>query len=278
MLRLRYKADTSIPVEIEGLTPTATRTLSLAEIQRIEVFHGNRKVPLAEFFDVSGDPTDARLEFEGDLAGVHWIGAHMSEGEIHVRGNAGRHVGSEMTGGAIQVHGNASDWVGGEMKGGLIHVHGNAGNLIGSAYRGSAIGMTGGVILIDGSAGNEVGLTLRRGLVAIGGACGDFVGANMIAGTVLVFGACGNRPAAAMRRGTVALLGENPPSVLVTFKKSCVCQPTFLRLIFRRLESLGFAVPAEYYGANYGVYHGDHVAVGRGEILIRETGTAPQIN
>jgi hypothetical protein len=82
-------------------------------------------------------------------------------------------------------------------------------------------------------------LTLRRGLVAIGGACGDFVGANMIAGTVLVFGPCGIRPAAAMRRGTVGLLGDNPPSILVTFRKSCVCQPTFLRVILRRLESLG---------------------------------------
>lgn len=275
MLTLRYKADTSVPVEVEGLTPSAVRGLSLEEIKRFELFHGNRKVPLAEFFDVSGDPTDARLEFEGNLAGVHWIGAQMSEGEIHVHGNAGRHVGSEMTGGVIHVHGNASDWVGGEMHGGLIHVRGSAGHLVGSAYRGSTKGMTGGTILIGGAAGNEVGLTLRRGLVAIGGACGDFVGANMIAGTVLVFGPCGIRPAAAMRRGTVALLGDNPPSLLVSFRKSCVCQPTFLRLIFRRLELLGFTVPSEYYGASYAVYHGDHVAVGRGEVLIRES-SAPQ--
>ena len=275
MLTLRYKADTSVPVEVEGLTPSAVRGLSLEEIKRFELFHGNRKVPLAEFFDVSGDPTDARLEFEGNLAGVHWIGAQMSEGEIHVHGNAGRHVGSEMTGGVIHVHGNASDWVGGEMHGGLIHVRGSAGHLVGSAYRGSTKGMTGGTILIGGAAGNEVGLTLRRGLVAIGGACGDFVGANMIAGTVLVFGPCGIRPAAAMRRGTVALLGDNPPSLLVSFRKSCVCQPTFLRLIFRRLESLGFAVPSECYGARYAVYHGDHVAVGRGEVLIRETSARP---
>ena len=270
MLTLRYKADTTVPVEVEGLTPSAVRGLSIAELQRFDLFHGNRKVPLAELFEISGDPADARMEFEGDLAGVHWIGAQMSEGEIHVRGNAGRHVGSEMTGGVIHVHGNASDWVGGEMHGGLIHVHGNAGHLVGSAYRGSAKGMTAGVILIDGSAGNEVGLTMRRGLLAVGGECGDFVGANLIAGTVLVFGPCGNRPAAAMRRGTVGLFGANPPSLLVSFRKSCVCQPTFLRLILRHLESLGFAVPSECYNANYGIYHGDHVAVGRGEILIRE--------
>jgi formylmethanofuran dehydrogenase subunit C len=270
MLAFRYKGSTSIPVEIEGLTPSAVRGMTLADIERFEIFHGNRKVPLAEFFDVRGDSHDARFEFEGDLAGVHWIGAQMSEGEIHVHGDAGRHVGSEMTGGVIHVHGNASDWVGGEMHGGLIHVHGSAGHLIGSAYRGSKVGMTGGTILVDGSAGNEVGLTLRRGLVVIGDACGDFVGANMIAGTVLVFGACGNRPAANMRRGTVGLFGDDPPKLLVSFRKSCVFQPLFLRPMFRHLQAMGFAVPSECLDANYSAYHGDHVSVGRGEVLIRE--------
>ena len=275
MLALRYKANTSVPVEVEGLTPSAVRGMSLPEIERFEIFHGNQKLPLAEFFDVSGDPADARFEFEGNLAGVHWIGARMSEGEIHVHGNAGRHVGSEMTGGVLHVHGHASDWVGGEMHGGLIHVHGNAGHLIGSAYRGSKVGMTAGTILVDGSVGNEVGLTLRRGLVAIGGRCGDFVGFNMIAGTVLVFGECGNRPAAGMRRGTVGLFGSQPPALLVTFRKSCVYKPVVLQLLFRRLQSLGFAVPIECWGANYVQYHGDHVAVGRGEILIRENESSP---
>ena len=270
MLSLRYKAQTPIPVEVEGLTPSVARSLSLADIERFEIFHGNRKVPLGDFFDVSGDPLDARMEFEGNLSGVHWIGAQMSEGEIHIRGDAGRHVGSEMTGGTIHVHGNASDWVGGEMHGGLIHVHGNAGHLVGSAYRGSRLGMTGGAILVDGSVGNEVGLTLRRGLVAVGGSCGDFVGANMIAGSVLVFGQAGNRPAAGMRRGTVGLLGGNPPDLLVTFRKTCVCKPPVLRLILGHLQSLHFAVPGECWDADYTVYNGDRVTVGRGEILIRE--------
>jgi len=50
MLTLRYKADTTVPVEVEGLTPSAVRGLSIAEIQRFDLFHGNRKVPLAELF------------------------------------------------------------------------------------------------------------------------------------------------------------------------------------------------------------------------------------
>ena len=98
-LTLRYRAKTSVPVEIEGVVPDRLRDKSLAEIERLEIYHGNRKLPLAELFSVSGDPSDGRIDFEGDLAGVHYIGYGMSDGEIHVHGNAGRHVGGEMTGG-----------------------------------------------------------------------------------------------------------------------------------------------------------------------------------
>jgi formylmethanofuran dehydrogenase subunit C len=271
MLTLQYKASTLVPVEVEGLTPTVAKGMSLAELERFEIFNGNRKLPLAEFFTVKGDPSDAKIQFEGDLEGVHWMGAQMTEGEVQIRGNAGRHIGSDMTGGTIHVHGNASDWVGGEMHGGFIHVHGDAGHLIGAAYRGSAKGMTAGTILVDGSVGNEVGHTLRRGLIAVGGSCGDFVGFNMIAGTILVFGDCGIRPAAAMRRGTVGLFGDKPPVLLGTFFKGGLTRPLILSLLFRHLESLGFAVPEACRDTTYRSYSGDHVAVGRGELLIRES-------
>ena len=181
-LSLAYHGVTSVPVEIEGFTPDWACDKSLAEIERFEIFHGNCKIPLAEMFAVKGDASDKRFDFEGDLAGVHWIGAQMASGQIHIHGPAGRHIGSEMTGGEIHVYGDAKGWVGAEMKRGLIHVKGNAGHLVGSSYRGSAKGMTGGTILVDGNAGNEVGCTMRRGLIAIGGAAGDMVGFNMIAG------------------------------------------------------------------------------------------------
>ena len=42
------------------------------------------------------------IEFEGNLSGVHWIGAHLRSGEVHVHGAAGRHIGSEMRGGEIR--------------------------------------------------------------------------------------------------------------------------------------------------------------------------------
>ena len=57
---------------------------------------------------------------------MHFIGYGMTAGEIHVHGNAGRHLGGEMNGGLILVEGNAGDWVGGEMHAGLIRVAGSA--------------------------------------------------------------------------------------------------------------------------------------------------------
>lgn len=268
-LRLSYFGETPVPVEIEGLTPDWACDKSLAEIEQFEIYHGNRKIPLAEMFKVEGDASDKRFEMEGNLYGVHWIGAHMTTGSIHIHGPAGRHVGSEMRGGEIHVDGDARGWVGAEMHGGLIHVKGNAGHLLGAAYRGSTKGMTGGVILVDGDAGNEVGHTMRRGLIAVGGAVGDVLGFNMIAGTVLVFGECGIRPGAGMRRGTLGLFGPNPPPLLASFRYAATYQPQFVNVILRDLQSRGFSFDASLLSASFDLHHGDLVALGRGEVLFR---------
>ena len=102
-----------------------------------------------------GDPSDGRIDFEGELTGVHYIGHGMSTGAIHVHGDAGRHVGGQMTGGRIEIEGNAGDWLGAEMRGGVIQVAGDAGDSIGAAYRGSKKGTTDGTILIRGDVGKR---------------------------------------------------------------------------------------------------------------------------
>jgi formylmethanofuran dehydrogenase subunit C len=273
-LRLTYHGQTSVPVEIEGLTPDWACDKSVAEIERFEIFHGNRKLPLAEMFAVSGDASDKRFDFEGNLAGVHWIGAHLASGEIHIHGPAGRHLGSGMRGGDIHVAGNAGDWLGAEMHGGFIHVRGNAKHLVGAAYRGSAKGMTGGTIIVRGSAGDEVGHTMRRGLVAIGGSAGDMLGFNMIAGTVLVLGECGLRPGAGMRRGTIGLFGENPPPLLPTFRYGSTFEPQFVRHLLLGLRTRGLEVADDLLAGEFDLYHGDLVSLGRGEILLRHSSAA----
>jgi formylmethanofuran dehydrogenase subunit C len=268
-LRLRYLAETTVPVEVEGLTPDWAASRSLDQIRRFEIFHGNRKTPLAEMFEVTGDPTDLRFDIEGNIAGVHWLGAHMTAGEVVIHGPAGRHVGSQMSGGSITVEGDAQGWVGSEMRGGTIHVRGNAGHLVGAAYRGSAKGMTGGVILVDGNAGNEIGHTMRRGLIAVGGDAGDMIGFNMIAGTVLVFGEPGIRAGAGMRRGTIGLLGRKVPPLLPTFRHTGTHDLQVFRLMLRDLRSRGFHVDDGMLDAEVDIYRGDLVTIGRGEILKR---------
>lgn len=268
-LRFVLKTKSAVPLEVEGITPDTVRGKSLAEIERLEMFQGNVKTTLAEFFAISGDPADEIHDWEGDLAGVHWLGTRMSAGKIVVHGNAGRHLGSEMTGGEIHVLGDAGDWVGGELHGGLIHVRGRAGHLVGSAYRGSPKGMTRGTILIGGDAGNEIGHSMRRGLIAIGGNIGDLAGMNMLAGTVLVFGTSGIRHGAAMKRGTLALVGPEAPPLLPTFRRACRFRPEALAVLYRQLRQLEFAVPDELLTCSYDLYNGDFLEGGRGEILVR---------
>lgn len=268
-IKLTYRAETSVPVEVEGLTPDWACDKSLAEIERFEIFHGNRKIPLAEMFAVAGDAGDKRFDFEGNLSGVHWIGAHMRTGQIHVHGPAGRHIGSEMRGGEIRVEGDAGGWVGCEMRGGLIHVQGSAGHLVGAAYRGSAKGMTGGTILVDGDAGNEIGLSMQQGVIAIGGAAGDMIGFNMTDGTVLVLGDSGIRAGAGMHGGTIAMFGPTPPPILPSFRFDRTTQPEKFASVLRNLREKGLRMDESLLPAEVDVYVGDLVESGSGEICLR---------
>ncbi len=267
-LQIRLKTTSSVPLEVEGITPDSVRGKTLAEIERLGIFQGNVKLPLAEFFSVSGDAGGEVHGWEGELAGVHWIGAKMTSGRIVIQGSGGRHIGSEMRGGEIHVLGDAGDWLGGEMHGGLIHVRGRAAHHVGSAYRGSPQGMTKGTILVGGDAGHEIGRSMRRGLIAVGGNLGDLAGFNMLAGTIVVFGDSGIRHGAGMKRGTLAFLGRAPP-LLPTFRRACRIQPEALHLIYRELRRHEFRVPVELFSCGYDLYNGDFLEGGRGEILLR---------
>ncbi len=266
-ITVHYTSNTHIPVEVEQITPCKCRELSLSEIQKLPIFHGNEEVEFGSLFDVSGEPGDEHWIWEGSLAGVHWLGTGMSSGSMTFHGNVGRHLGSQMTGGEITVRGDAGDWIGAELQGGRIQIHGNAGHLVGSAYRGSPVGMTGGWILVHGSAGNEIGHSMRRGLIAIGGDSGDLVGFNMLAGTIFVFGSSGIRHGAGMTRGTIGLFGKTG-DLLPTFRQGCYYLPPMMKPIFSKLASYGFNIPEGLNASEFCLYHGDLLEGGRGEILI----------
>ena len=270
-IKLTYRVETSVPVEIEGLTPDWACDKSLAEIEHFEIFHGNRKLPLAEMFAVSGDPGDKRFDFEGNVAGVHWIGAHMRSGQIYVHGPAGRHVGSELRGGEIRVEGDAGGWAGCEMRAGFIHIQGNAGHLVGAAYRGSAKGMLGGTILVDGDAGNEIGLSMQQGTIAIAGAAGDMIGFNMTDGLIVVLGESGIRAGAGMHGGTIAMLGPTPPPVLPSFRFDRKANLERFATQLTNLRARGLRVDESGLPAEVDVYVGDFVAEGKGELHLRHS-------
>jgi formylmethanofuran dehydrogenase subunit C len=268
-LHLTYKAESSIPVDAEGLVPERVCGRSLGEIERQSLLHGNRRVPLAELFNVSGDADDGQLDLEGDLSRVHGIGAGLSGGTIRVHGSAGRHVGSRMTAGRIEVRGDAGDWLGSEMQGGEIHVLGDAGDAVGAALPGAVKGMAGGVIAVEGDAGHQLGSGMRRGLIAVAGKAGDMLGVNMLAGTILTMAGCGAHPGANMRRGTIVLAGGDSTQLLPTFRYACRYRPGFLPLVVKQLERCGLRLDPSVAAAEYDLFGGDMLDLGRGEIFVR---------
>ncbi len=270
-LLLRRTDESDLPIEVIGVRPDQLRGMTLDEIERFPIRQGNRAVPLAEVFQISGDPSDERIDFEGNLRNVHRIGAEMAAGRIVVDGCTGWHLAARMSGGRIEVSGDAGDWAGAEMNGGLIRIGGSIGDRAGAAYPGSKRGMTNGTILVGGSAGAEIGRSMRRGTIAIGGACGDHAGLGMIAGTILVFGSCGRYPGAEMRRGTIGLLGGGPVPLLPTFRRAGRFRPQFLALIERELRCTGFA-GVDWPSGELDLYHGDLLSLGKGEIWAWEGG------
>lgn len=271
-LTLTLQSNINIPVEVDQLQMDTVRNQTLKQVEKTEVFQGNQKCHLADFFKVKGSAKkDSRIIWEGNCEKVKGIGSQLSGGTMVISGNAGMHTGARMKDGSIQVEGDASDWLGAEMKGGRISVQGSAGNFIGSSYRGSLKGMTGGEILVHGNGGEETGHSMRRGLIAIGGNSGNYPGLNMIAGSIFLFGKSGIRPGAGMKRGTICFFdSKNPPELLPTFKYSSTVKPLFMVLYLKELMEKGFPVEPDCLSAGFSRYNGDFLETGLGEILVRQ--------
>ena len=266
MLYLALHAPPTWPLELDGILPEKLASLTVDEIARRRVLHGNRSEDLGTFFAVTGNAMSGEMLIRGDCSRVKRIGAGMTAGRIVVEGDVGFHAGAEMQGGELCIQGNASDWLGAEMSGGVIHVAGNTGNQTGAAYRGSRHGVRGGTILIRGNAGDEAGLLMRRGLIAVGGNCGSFAGASMIAGTLVAMGEVGRAAGAGMKRGTIVVGSE--PELGPGFRFSCEYRPTFLSVFAERLRHLRFEPAMQLLSRSVRCYRGDVVNHGDGELLI----------
>jgi formylmethanofuran dehydrogenase subunit C len=265
MLKLTLRAPSTIPLELEGITPERVAGLSPLEVAKLPVQHGNRSEPLGAFFEVAPDPHPlADLHFAGDTRSVKHLGADMTRGSIYVEGPVGMHAGARMSGGSLILDAGAAEWLGAEMKGGSIEVRGRTGDQVGAAYRGSWRGMTGGTILIRGTAGDELGLLMRRGLIVVERGCGEFAGASMIAGTLVLLGDVGERCGAGMKRGTILTARE--PRLPPSFRYACEYRPCFVPMLLAELRALHLTPPPAF-GANFRCFRGDLLTGGRGEVL-----------
>lgn len=265
MLKLTLRAPSTIPLEVEGITPQRIAGLSALEVAKLPIQHGNSSEPLGEFFEVAPNPKPvADLHFAGDTRNVKHIGAGMTDGSIYVEGTVGMHAGARMCGGTLTIDDDAGEWLGAEMRGGSIEVRGDTGDQGGAAYRGSRRGMTGGRILIRGSAGDELGLLMRRGLIVVKGACGEFAGASLIAGSIVLLGEVGERCGAGMKRGTI--LTTHEPKLPPSFRYSCDYHPAFVPMLLSELKRWAVNAPRGL-GDRIRCYRGDLLTGGRGEVL-----------
>jgi len=269
-LVLTQQVETTIPIEVQGITPDRLQGKSSQQIAQLPIWHGRKKLDLGELFQISGTLDDSmKLIWDGNLRPVHWIGSGMSSGKIQIESDAGRHVGSQMSGGEISVKGDVSDFLGVEMTGGQIRVAGNAGDLVGGNNPGSKFGMNRGSILIDGDAGNGAGQSMRRGTIAIGGTAGELTGWNMLAGTILVFGTCGPNAGAGMTRGTIVLGGGQNQPQLPTFRPGGFYPVPVLNMMSKWLKQQGFRFDATILESPFQEFDGDLLYGGRGEVFVR---------
>lgn len=237
--RLRLRAQPALRLELAGLTPHAVAGQDASELARRLLWHGNERLPLGEFFDVTPRPDEVpSLYFEGDLARCDGIGRAMHGGFIRVEGDVGDYLGAQLSAGEIQISGSAGLLAACEMAGGHLEVAGSVGDYAASALPGDMDGMRGGVLLVRGDVGARFGDRMRRGTALVFGDAGDFFASRLVAGTIAVAGRVGAHCGYGMRRGSLVFVGP-PPDIPATFAATGHDIGTFWALLTRSLARHG---------------------------------------
>ena len=255
-------------VDVSALTPHLLAGKSREDIRRIELPSGNRKLRVADLFDVSADDAQSSLTIHASTDRLACVGAGMQSGSIVVEGDCGPYVGLGMRGGKVVIGGAAAAFVGCGMRGGTIEVRGDAGDFVGGALPGDKQGMRGGSVVISGNAGDRVGDRMRRGMILVAGDAGAYCGSRMLAGTIVVSGRVGQSPGFALKRGTL-LLAHPPAQMPVTFQDSGEHELLFLALLAQHFEREGG--PFKTFlplSSRVRRYCGDLATGGKGEMLL----------
>jgi formylmethanofuran dehydrogenase subunit C len=263
-LTLTLKKTPQQRIDCSPLTPDSLAGKSAIEIGTVELQSGKLKLPVSEFFDISGDDA-SELVFKNSCDKLDYIGTAMQSGRVVIEGDAGWYLGFQKKGGDIVLHGNAGGFAASGMSGGTLHIHGNVGDYLASAIPGDRKGMKGGLVIVTGNAGDRVGDQMRRGIVLIEGNVGAYCASRMLAGTIGVMGSTGDYLGYSMRRGTLLLL--NQPKLHATIQDCGTHTLPFLKLMFKSFSGL----PSKFAQINKNRvqrYAGDLANDGKGEILV----------
>ena len=265
-LEFRLKSPPPQRVDLSPLTPDRLRDRSAAEIARIELTSGNRRLAAGELFEITpGDPGEIGIRESCDR--LDFIGRDMTAGTIAVDGDVGAYAGQFMRGGRLRVSGRAGPWAAAGLMGGAVEL-GAAGDDLVGALPGDMRGMGGGVVLVHGNVGDRAGDRMRRGVIVVSGDAGAFAGSRIIAGTLVVGGAVGACPGYGMKRGTL-LLRTPPRDALPTFADCGSHDLGFVPVLVRWLRAQG--APAAMLAGLSGRARrlvGDLAIDGQGEILL----------
>ncbi len=240
------KEQPAIPLEADVISPDVFAGKDTKGIKELEVYHGNARGKLGDFFEISGskveDAEKLRIIVKGDVKRTKRIGQGMTAGEIVVKGSADMYVGARMKGGRIIVEGDVDAFAGLQMRGGEFIVKGNAGNYLGAPYRGDWRGMRGGRIVVEGDVGSEVGEFMRGGRIHVKGKAGPFLGLHMAKGLIVVDGGVESRLGAQMTGGSIVAVeaGELLPGFKLVEKVKDV------------------EIDEEVFKGKYAKYSGDH--------------------
>jgi formylmethanofuran dehydrogenase subunit C len=194
------------------ITPDNFAGKSLESIAALEIYEGNQKSTLGDYFEITGESgataAETRIVVTGNPRKVKRIGQKMTAGEIIIEGNADMYTGGWMLGGLIHVKGNVDAFAGMAMEGGELLVDGDAGNYLGAAYRGDWRGMKGGLIRVKGNTGNDIGTAINGGTIIVEGNAFIHVSTHGNGGTVIVKGDVEARVGGQMVKGDIYVLGS----------------------------------------------------------------------
>ncbi|MDD5367800.1 MAG: formylmethanofuran dehydrogenase subunit C [Anaerolineaceae bacterium] len=267
---LNFHPPDMVQLDVRSLLGSNLLGLSQPQIEKLPLQANRQAVQLGDVCRVTRELAGQdEVFFCGETRTCTFVARGMPAGKLEVEGGVGYGAGMEMSGGELVVHGSASDCLGVALRGGCIRVDGNAGDWVGAAHFGQDSGMTGGSILVGGSTGSYTGVAMRRGLIWVAGNTGEYTGERILAGTIVCTGSLGRYAGLGMRRGSI--VAGRTDSVLPGFSAAGRADDEWLRIYFKALSDSGIHIPAGWQGAAPNRFSGDHLEMGKGEILVYES-------